>query len=533
MAQSSTPNRREALAALSGAAVLSAADARAEAPSTAMTPDAGGIDDLVGRFMRDFDIPGMAAAIVQPGQAVFLRGYGVRVLGQPARLDVRTQFAIASNSKAFTTAALAILVDEGKLGWDDPVVKYLPEFRMYDPAVTRMMTVRDLLVHRSGLPQGAGDLLQFPRSDRTAEDVLRALPYFKPARGFRAGYAYDNSLYIVAGLLIGRVSGLSWDAFVAERIFGPLGMVDAVTNPTLPLSDNHAGRHARLGPPVIGMGPLRVVQPDETAAIGPAGGINVSVTGIVPWLQVQLGRGVLPDGRRLWSAAQSDELWKPQTIIASGPGPTPDAPQRSVITAYALGWGVADYRGHRALSHGGGVAGQITRTALFPDQGIGLAIYSNSQEEEAISALRYALADRLLGVPTFDWLAFAHKARTEAQADAVKAAAGGFTAPPGGPSLPLDRYAGRYRDPWYGDMLVTLSAAGLAIDFTHTPALNSALTPFGPDAFRTHFQPGVEDAVVSFAIKDGAVAGVTLKALSPLADFSFDFQDLAFTPVSH
>jgi hypothetical protein len=204
-----------------------------------------------------------------------------------------------------------------------------------------------------------------------------------------------------------------------------------------------------------------------------------------------------------------------------------------VITAYALGWGVADYRGHRALSHGGGVAGQITRTALFPDQSVALAIYSNSQEEEAISALRYVLADRLLGAPPFDWLAFAHRAVTDGQAEAVKASAGGFAAPPGGPTLPLDRYAGRYRDPWYGDMLVTLGGGALAIDFTHTPALKSALTPFGPDAFRTHFQPGVEDAVVSFAIKDAAVAGVSLKALSPLADFSFDFQDLAFTPVSH
>lgn len=536
MTQTPIANRRQTLAALSGAALLSANAARAEQAE----PQAGGgpldpadIDPIVAGFMREFGIPGLAIAIVRDGQPAFLRGYGVRTLGQAAPVDVHTQFAIASNSKAFLTACLALLVDEGRLGWEDRVVEHMPEFRMYDPCVTQMMTVRDLLVHRSGLPLGAGDLLQFPRTDHTAEDVLRALPYFKPARGFRAGYAYDNCLYIVAGLLLKRVSGLGWDDFVAQRIFAPLGMVDAVSNPTLPLSANRAGRHVRLGPPVIGMGPLKVVPADESAVIGPAGGINVSVAGVVPWLQVQLARGVLPTGQRLWSVAQANEMWKPQTITGGGPGPTPEAPQQSVIQAYALGWGVADYRGRRMLSHGGGLMGQITRTTLLPDQGLGFVVYSNSQEEDAVSSLRYALADHLLGAPAFDWVAAASKAVTAGQAEVLKVSGEGrFTPPPGGPSLPLGRYVGRYRDPWYGDILVTRHGEGLFIDFTHTPAFKSPLEPFGPDAFRTRFPPASgEDAVVTFAVKDGAVAGVTMKALSPLADFSFDFQDLSFAPV--
>lgn len=534
MSQTPHANRRQALAAFSSAALLTAGPAQAEPAGAVAALDPERLDALVQSFMRAFEIPGIGVAVVQPDRPPLLRGYGVRTLGQPAPVDARTQFAIASNSKAFLTACLALLVDDGKLGWDDPVTRHMPEFRMYDPCVTRMMTVRDLLVHRSGLPLGAGDLLQFPRTDRTAEDVLHALPYFKPARGFRAGYAYDNCLYIVAGLLLRRVSGLGWDDFVSERIFKPLGMVDAVSNPTLPLSANHAGRHARLGPPVIGMGPLRVIQADEGAVIGPAGGINLSIAGAVPWLQVQLGRGALPDGRRLWSTAQADEMWRPQTLISSGPGPTAQAPQRSVITAYALGWGVADYRGRRMLSHGGGLAGQITRTALFPDQGIGLVVYSNAQEEDAISSLRFAIADQLFGAPAFDWVAAARASVAEAEAQVVKLVGDGrVVAPAGGSSLPLDRYVGRYRDPWYGDILVSRRGEGLFIDFTHTPAFKSVLEPFGPDAFRTRFPPTAgEDAVVTFTVSNGAVAHVSMKPLSPLADFSFDFQDLSFTPVA-
>ncbi|MGA0602631.1 serine hydrolase [Caulobacter sp. KR2-114] len=531
------PNRRQALGALSAGGLLAApaAQAATSGPAVTVAPiDPAAIDGVVSGFMRLFEIPGLAVAVVQPGQAPIVRGYGVRVLGQAAQVDADTQFAIASNSKAFLTACLALLVDAGKLGWDDLVVDHLPDFRMSDPRVTSMMTVRDLLTHRSGLPLGAGDLLQFPRTDHTAEDVLKALPYFKPARGFRAGYAYDNSLYIVAGLLLQRVSGLGWDDFVRTRIFQPLGMTQAVSNPTMRLSPNHAGRHARLGPPVIGMGPVQVIPADEGAIIGPAGGIAVSAAQIVPWLQVQLGRGALPDGRRLWSEAQADELWKPQTIVSSSAGPTAEAPQRAVIAAYALGWGVADYRGRRMLSHGGGLAGQITRTALLPEQGVGLAVFSNSQEEDAVSALRYALADRLLGAPAFDWVGFALNARDKAEAEVRKvlAADGAFAPPPGGPSLALERYAGRYRDPWYGDIVVSRRGAGLAIAFTHTPVFTSVLEPFGPDAFRTRFPATAgEDAVVTFAVHDGAVTGVTMRPLSPLADFSFDFQDLAFAPV--
>jgi len=485
------------------------------------------IDDIVSRFMAEFEIPGAALALVQPKGSVLTKGYGVRRLGDPAPVDIFTQFAIASTSKAFLAACLALLVDEGKLGWDDLVIAHLPAFRMYDPAVTAMMTVRDLLVHHSGLPLGAGDLMVFPESHHSSDDILRGLRFLKPSCGFRTRYTYDNILYIVAGIVLERVSGLGWDQFVQERIFNPLGMREAVSNPTLARGANRAGRHGRLGPPSRGMGHLEIVDAHASAITGPAGGIVVSIAEIVPWLRVQLGRGSALDGTRLWSTYQADEMWTPRTIVASGPGPSSEAPERSVMQGYALGWGVNDYRGRRMISHGGLVAGQASRAALLPEQNIGLFLCVNTEDSTAVSGLRYAILDYLLDAPCYDWIAATRGAITKAQEEVLEVASKtDFHAPPGGPTKPLDQYTGLYRDPWYGDIRVGQNAGALAIDFIPTPLFKSALEPFGVDTFRTRFPRGCEDAVVSFVAEDQAFTRLKMRALSPLADFSFDFHDL-------
>jgi CubicO group peptidase (beta-lactamase class C family) len=520
--------RRRALAwSLGGAAALAV-------PSWAWAGelDETEVDAIVAPFMKAFETPGIAVAIVRPGRPAFVKGYGVRTMGKPAPVDAHTRFGIASHSKAFTAAALALLVDDGKLGWEDPVVKHLPEFRMYDPAVTAMMTVRDLLTHRSGLPLGAGDLMFFPQSSHVAEDVLQALPYLKPARGFRAGYDYDNILYLVAGVLIHRVTGVPWDKFVETRLFAPIGMTDAVGSRGSLRTDNVAGRHARLGPPARGMGPLSVIQPDEGPMVDAAGGINASVTDMAKWLQVQLDRGKLPDGKQLWSPAQAKEMWTPQTITASSDGPQVDNPARPILQTYALGWFVQDYRGLKMVQHSGGLSGQITYTGLLPTRGIGVSVFSNV-EEPVSSAIRNAILDRLIDAPAFDWVS-SYGARMKAGADeALASVAGGVDKQPAGaPSLPLKAYAGRYRDPWYGDVVVSEKGGRLSIDFTPTPVFKSMLDPWGPDIFRTRFAKDAgEDAIVTFVVKDGAVTGMTMKALSPLADFSYDFQHLNFVPV--
>lgn len=491
------------------------------------------VDRIVQAFMKELGIPGLAVAIVRPGQPAFARGYGVRKLGHPDPVDADTLFGIASNTKSFVAASLALLVEEGRLGWDDPVVKHMPDFAMSDPAVTPMVTVRDLLVHRSGLALGAGDLMQFPLSDHKREEFLPALRHLRLARGFRSGYAYDNILYVIAGMLIERVSGRRYEDFLTDRLLRPLGMRTAVADRPAVRTANVAARHARLGPPARGLGELKVVQPDESPAASPAGGIHASVNDIVPWLQAQLGKGQLPDGRRLWSEGQTNEMWTPQVITQSTAGPSAQLPTRPVLAGYALGWFVQDYRGRRLVHHGGALTGQITQTALLPEQGIGLAVFSNIENRVEVTGLRSALLDHLLDAPAFDWLAWTRSQLRNDEAEVRKVAGDGdFTAPPGGPTLPPGRYAGRYRDPWYGDVVVTEREGTIAIDFTRTPVFKSRLEPFGVDAFRTRFPEGAgEDALVSFLVEKGEVRGIRMKALSPLADFSYDFHDLVLTRV--
>jgi CubicO group peptidase (beta-lactamase class C family) len=490
------------------------------------------VDAIVANFMKAFETPGVSVAIVRKGQAPWLKGYGVRTMGKPDPVDAHTRFGIASNSKAFTGAALAMLVEEKKLGWDEPLIKYLPEFKMADPAVTGMFTVRDLLVHRSGLPLGAGDLMYFPQSSADAAQVMRALQFLRPVRGFRAGYDYDNILYIVAGVLIERMSGLPWRDFITTRILRPLGMADAVPSRELLRTPNVAGRHARLGPPARGIGPMKVIQPDEGPLIDAAGGINASVSDVAKWLEVQLALGELPGGKRLWSKESAVEMWKPQVIISSSDGGTDTNPARAVMAGYALGWSVQDFRGRRLISHSGGLSGQVTQTAMIPSAGIGVVVLSNT-EDGVSGGIRNAILDHLLGVPAFDWVGSYVARNKAAQDEAIAGLAAGEAKPPeGAPSLPLAAYAGRYRDAWYGDIVVSVKDKGLHVTFVPTPVFKSALEPWGTDTFRTRFPAGAgEDAVVSFAVTDGKVTGVKMKALSPLADFSYDFHHLDFVPV--
>ncbi len=523
-------DRRRALALGVGGAATLALPAWAQ--QAAPAPLDAAVDTIVANFMRAFETPGIAVAVVRPGAPAWLKGYGVRTMGAAALVDVHTRFGIASNSKAFTAAALAMLVEEGKLGWDDRLTQHMPEFKMADPAVTSLFNVRDLLVHRSGLPLGAGDLLYFPKSNRTVQDAVRALQFLQPVRPFRGGYDYDNILYIVAGALIEAKSGMSWRDFIRTRMLEPLGMADAVPSLELLKTSNVAGRHARLGPPVRGVGPMQVIEPDESPVVDAGAGINASIADVAKWLEVQLAMGALPNGKRLWSKESAAAMWTPQVVVSSSDGATDLSPVRPIMQGYALGWFVQDYRGRRLISHSGGLSGQVTQTALIPSAGLGVAVLSNT-EDSVSGGIRNAILDHLLNAPAFDWVA-SYVARNRQSADDAIAALGDASTarPEGGPSLPLAAYAGRYRDPWYGDIVVTARGGDLSIDFAPHPQFASSLEPWGKDAFRTRMAPGKgEDAVVTFAIADGKVTGVAMKALSPLADFSYDYHHLAFVPV--
>ncbi len=492
------------------------------------------LDAYGGRAMNMFGPPGMAVAIVE-GDRVYTRAWGVRRLGSPDLVDAHTTFSIGSNTKAFTATALAILVDDGKLAWSDRVADRLPGFQMYDAYASHEMTVVDLLTHRSGLGLGEGDLMFVPATRRSRADVVRALRFLKPATSFRSVFAYDNVLYPVAGQLIWAVSGVTWETFVKQRIFAPAGMVDAAVNYDGQGPDRVAP-HARISGAIRGVGPIAVLATGQAGgAAAPAGSIYASASDMGAWLRVQLAHGVLPDGRRLFSDAASRALWTPRTIVPITPTPDPVALTAPNFEDYGLGFFIQDYRGHQIITHSGAILGGLSALAIIPERNVAFAVMINSEDSGARWSVFYHLLDYYLGLPSPDWPAQWRAALDQVHRDALKTtqAAQGALHPERGPSLPLADYAGVYRDPWYGAATIARSPdGGLSIRFDETPGMEGPLEHVQYDTFRAHWTDrDIEDAYVTFNLDaKGRVAAASMTAVSPTADFSFDYQDLHFLP---
>ncbi|WP_395337476.1 serine hydrolase [Novosphingobium sp. BL-8H] len=495
------------------------------------------LDARIEEIREKSGTPGMSVAIVEHGQVVFAKGFGVRKLGSPEKVDADTLFMIGSTGKAFTSAALARLVDAGKLNWDDKVIDHLPDFRMYDSWVTREMTVRDLLVHRSGLGLGAGDLLMVPRGKLSRADIVKRLRYIKPATSFRSAYAYDNILYIVAGAVIEAVSGQSYEDYMRDNVFKPAGLPDATADMAVQLSTpDRAQPHARYGEMVRGTGPMKLL--DEHDRLGqagaPAGLLAASANDLARWLQIQLAHGALPDGKgRLFSEAAGREMWTPVTPIPISPMPAPISGITPGYDAYALGWEVRDYKGAKLVWHAGGLFGFTTIVVMIPERDVGFSITVNSEELEPRMGLMYELIDHYIGQPAQDWPSRFGEFRRARIAGALAAVQQKSAAPAKvGPSLPVARYAGNYADPWYGTLKVVPDGKGLAVDFTTTPGMTGKLTHYQYDTFIAKFDdPAIEPAYLTFNLDaDGKVSQITAKPVSPIADFSFDYQDLLFTP---
>ena len=506
------------------------------AASPALADPPANFNARVEQVRQQAGVPGLAVAIVENGRVVLARGYGVRRLGSPAKVDADTIFMTGSTGKAITTAALATLVDAGKLSWDDKVTDHLPGFQMYDPWVTREMTVRDLLTHRSGLGLGEGDLMLIPRGNLSRAEVVRRIRFLKPATSFRSGYAYDNILYVVAGQLIEAVSGQTYEEYVREHVFRPAGLKTATSDAAHRLATaNRAQPHARLGGVVRGLAGQQVIdERDELSpASTPAGLLALSANDLARWLQIQLAHGAIPGGGRLFSEAQAAEMWRPHTIEPVPPVPPELAGTQPTFQDYALGWEVRDYRGARVVWHAGGVFGYTTIVCMIPDRQVGFAITTNAEDSIARMGLMYELLDHYLGAAPQDWpshYAAYVKRRLAASGEQVQASA---AAPArAGPSAPLATYAGAYTDDWYGRIVVGQDARGLTVNFTNTPRMTGRLEHYQYDTFVARFDDkGIEPAYLTFALDaDGKVARATLKPVSPTADFSFDYQDLLLVP---
>lgn len=492
------------------------------------------LDRYVARAMRAFGEPGLSLAIVENGKTVVAKGYGVRSIATRAPVTADTAFPIGSETKAFTSAALAILVDEGKLKWSDRVVDKLPGFRMYDPYVTEHMTILDLLTHRSGLGLGEGDLLIIPNTTRSRTDIVHALRYLKPRTGFRDVFAYDNILYIVAGQLIQAVSGETWEHFVEHHLFAPLGMTDSRTLYDAAAS-NAVALHGRTDGPIRGMGQEKIltgVLDAEVAA--PCGSINASAVDMAKWMAMWEKGGKLPDGRRLLSAAAVHELWNPVVVVPSDAfGAVSPLLAEPSFQDYALGWFVENDAGHAVVEHTGAVFGALAALYFIPDRHVAFSVIINSEDGGTRRAVVDYLEAYYLGQPQKDWIGELVKLRRQIIGSTLAAMKNlpQQYKPNDRSSLPLGRYAGTYSDPWYGTMTISARPTGkLWIRFDLTPGMEGQLEHVADDTFRAHWTDrGIEDAYVTFDVKGGRIGSIAMKPVSPLADFSFDYQDLHFS----
>ena len=527
------------LLAFSGAAL-------AQTPSTApaatvITQDASALNAWlatdVERTMKLFDVPGIAIAIVKDGKVVATQGFGVRKLGAPDKVDAKTLFEVASNSKAFTAAALAMLVDEGKLAWDDPVTKHLPDFQMYDAYVTHEMTVRDLLTHRSGLGLGAGDLLWWPTTNFSTDEIIHKLRFIRPATSFRSSYAYDNLLYIVAGKIIAAKSGKTWGETVRERILAPVGMVSTTTS----LAENAgnpdvANAHSKINDRIAAVKAMPVAN-----AVG-AVGINTNAEDIARWMNVLLAGGKVgtdANGKeiRLYSAKQAREMWTAQTPMRISEPDPKLAATRPNFLAYGLGFQLRDWQGRLVALHSGALQGFYSKVVLVPEAKLGIAILTNAESGGSLNALQYQLLDRMLDpAAATDWIGIVKAVEDENHAKELAriGKANAARAAKSQPSLARTAYDGEYQDPWYGIATIKHEGNRQILTMSRTPDLTGELEHYQHDTFIVRWKERNfnADAYVTFALNpDGSIERMRMQPISTETDFSYDFQDLNFTPV--
>ncbi len=487
-------------------------------------------DAYVERTLRTFNVPGVSVAIVKDGKIILAKGYGVKTIGTKEMVDSKTNFSVASNTKAFVGTALGMLVDDGKLKWMDRVVDHLPWFQLSDPYVTKEMRIIDLLVHRSGLGLGAGDLLIWPTNTYDQKDVVKRFKHIPLATSFRSTYAYDNILYLIAGEVIEAVSGMPWDRFVQRRIYDPLGM----NNSTLTFAEavkrgNVATPHAEIN------GVVRPVAASDSAKTNPAATVNTNAEDIAQWMICQLDSGRASNGTKLFTPATARYLWTVQTPIAVGKVAKELTPLQPNFAGYGAGFFLRDYRGKKMVWHTGGLAGMVSLVALIPDLRVGVAVFTNQEVGGAFYSIGWRALDHFLG-EKYDWIAAykAVKERTDSANTAADQKTSAIRDSLSSPSLPLIKYAGTYSDAWYGDIRIEMREGKLFMQMVPTPALGGYLEHYQYNTFIARWNdPEMRaDSFVTFSLHpDGSIEHAKMKAVSPATDFSFDFHDLLLKPV--
>jgi CubicO group peptidase (beta-lactamase class C family) len=486
------------------------------APLAAQQVDVAALDAYFAQAQRDWPVPGFSVAIVKDGRVVLEKGYGVRDVRGQDPVDQNTLYAIASNSKAFTVAALAQQVDAGKLSWDDRVLDHLPWFRLYDEYVTQDMRIRDLVSHRSGLGTFSGDLLWYG-TPYSAEEVVRRARFLPQAYPFRSGYGYSNLMFIAAGEVLRAVSGQDWHAYVEANLLAPLGMTRSVTSTNaLAAKDNVATPHKYQAGETL---PIEWYNWD---AMGSAGGIISSVHDMAQWMMAQLAEGTL-NGTRVFSADRQREMWtvqNPMAVTAAYQARYPSTHFRG----YGMGWSLNDYLGRKVASHGGGYDGMYSQVALVPEEGLGIVVLTNAMTDVA-GPLVYRVLDAYLGGAPRDWAGEAlprwkeSRVEFEARQEAFEKA----RIPGTKPSLALERYAGTYGGDVYGDATVTMEGNTLVLRLLPNPDLVADLEHLHYDTFLIRWRENLAwfgKGAATFVL-DGAGEAAELKLDVPNDDLWF------------
>ncbi len=488
------------------------------------------IDNLVEKVLKAFDVPGISVGIIKDDKLIFAKGYGVRSLDSKKPMTENTLVGIASNTKAFTAAALGILIDEGKLKWDSKVTDIIPEFKMYNPYVTDEFTIVDLLTHRSGLGLGAGDLMMWPDSSNfTKADIIHNLRYLKPVSSFRTKYDYDNNLYIVAGEVIARASGMSWEEFIEKRIMLPLNMSkSAASIYRLKDKSNIINAHAPID------GKVQVIKTDWSETANAAGGIYSNITDLSKWLIMQMNNGKYGDGlnKQLFSEDVHDEMWSPQTIIKTKGG----GPYNTHFASYGLGWGLSDVKGMKQCTHTGGLAGIVTQITLIPEMKLGIIVLTNQQSGAAFNTITNTIKDSYLGVMGQDRLQQmierVQKGEDEAKKTTSEIWANIETQQKTSTKMiAIDSFTGTYTDAWFGDIVISSNKGKTRFNSKRSPRLKGDMLYYKGNTFVVKWDDRSmdADAFVVFSLNtEGKADGIKMSAISPLTDFSFDFQDLDF-----
>ncbi len=484
------------------------------------------IDALVDNALKKFNVAGVGVAVVKDGKVIHLKGYGVSSFQTKKKVNEHTRFAIASNSKAFTSMALGILVDRKQLNWNDKVVDYIPEFKMYNAYVTANFTIVDLLTHRSGLGLGAGDLMFFPDgADFTMDDVAKSFQYQKPQSGFRSKFDYDNLLYMVAGEVVKRISGKSWSAFIEENIMKPLDMRESAgTYQRLANKNNVASPHTTIN------GKLTPLKAYEIGVGAAAGGINASISDLTKWVTMHLNNGKYAD-TTLVSLKNHNFMWTPQTNRRFTPIAKP--PYKTHLNAYGLGWGIMDLNGYMVYSHTGGLPGMLSQIKMIPEMGLGIIVLTNTDPGGGalFSAVTNSILDTYLGLEDFGWTdKYAKRLKSNLQkGDSVTTKVWQTVEKAKKITINPTDFIGVYKDNWFGKVKIYLKDNKLWFQAFRSPKLNGPMSFYKANTFaiKWEYRDMNADAFAMFTLdENGRAIAIKMKGISPNIDFSFDFQDL-------